>query len=63
MTNKTIPGAQANEATAATGRRRTLKLAAALALLPAVAISGCGQKGPLYVPDSETEQDRKKSSG
>jgi predicted small lipoprotein YifL len=36
--------------------RRSVRLLAAIAiLLPAVALSGCGQKGPLYLPGNPSE--------
>ena len=32
------------------------KLGFALLLMSALIISGCGQKGPLYIPESPSEQ-------
>jgi predicted small lipoprotein YifL len=34
------------------------RLAAALGILVVLMMAGCGQKGPLYVPDTPVQQDK-----
>jgi len=39
--------------------RSTLTFLAMIALVGMLTISGCGQKGPLYLPDDNQKKDKK----
>lgn len=44
------------------GLIRTLTVTV-FALPTVLAVGGCGQKGPLYLPETDSEEEEKKSSG